>query len=592
MNVPSIIRNKKSVDVNKVNNLEDNIVKLCESKNKSSLINDAGYLISVYDNLDLFDYIKPYEQLKIFLEKTNLIDIDEESVIIGDFLQKIFTTEDFETIKPISICHYNKIIDNKKYNCQVDLDSKIYQNSIHIILKQKNWFNKIGYSCGKVLISNSFLLEYLEKKKYINLFDSVLEKKYILFKNDDKYCLHDFVVKYDFYGVLNIKQKNYEEIIDGMLPIERALMLYSKERNIKLKYELKNIITILANHHYLRPPFIYFNYLEIDDDELKNIIHSIINKIKIESDASENYDKINKYIITNFIKSDNIDYFVEFVQTFKYTFDTDDHENILKYNSRNILKLLIKNDLIYKSDALSCILLIEALDMLEYLQIDKNDLVEKSKSILKEIIHKNKYVTFYYLYKLNNDIINYKFDGNNTIVHSLSNQSKDIIKLIFSLSNEISKSVNQYNQNILMTNIDKNIDIIMILMQYVNLLHSDNNNNNILHYIANNNRIDVLKYMLNDKVYKEIIINCIDQQNNKGETPIMLSTMTNNESLFYILYNLGANTNLNDENGNSIYHFICKNKMCIGFELKNQNNNFGFSPIDYANISSNYWKWI
>ena len=34
MNVPSIIRNKKSVDVNKVNNLEDNIVKLCESKNK------------------------------------------------------------------------------------------------------------------------------------------------------------------------------------------------------------------------------------------------------------------------------------------------------------------------------------------------------------------------------------------------------------------------------------------------------------------------------------------------------------------------------------------------------------------------------
>lgn len=230
--------------------------------------------------------------------------------------------------------------------------------------------------------------------------------------------------------------------------------------------------------------------------------------------------------------------------------------------------------------------------MIELLNIDKVDLVQKSKSIMKEIINRNKYVTFYYLYKINNDIVNYKLEHENSILHNLSNQSKDILKLILSLNNELGKNVNIHDQNILMTNIDKNIDIIMILMQYVNLLHKDNNDNNILHYIVKNNRIDVMKYMLNNKLYKDLVINCLDQQNKNGETPILISTTNANESLFYILYNIGSNTDLKDIYDNSIYHYICKNKMCIGMEIKNQHNIFGFGAKDYATISTDYWKWI
>ena len=596
INIPLMIRNNQCIDIKKIKNIEENILKLCESKNESQLIKDSGHLISVYDNLDLFHYVKPIEYVQQYLKKYNLENIYEGVVVRSNFLLNIFNNNVINEVNEmddkIYLCYYKTL--NNKYgdNVMIVSNDKIYTNPVHILLKQNNWYEKIGYCDGKILISNTFILEYIEKGKYMNNIDPIMNKKYDIFNIGKTLSLHELVNKYDFYNILNLKIENYEEINNCMTPIEKSLLLFSKERNIKLKSELKNIINILSNHNYYRPPFIYFNYLDIDDIEISSIIYGINTKLNIDLGVKEHYDKIDKLIITHLIKNDLDNDIINYIDIFKYIIDASDCENIVKYNSRNILKILIKNNNINIDDSLCCILLTEAIDSIQYLNVNNNYIIEKSKSILKEIIHRNKYISFLYLYKIDNKIINYKFYFENNILHSLSNSSKDILKLILNISPEIACCKNNNNQNIIMTNIDKDINILILMLPYIDLLDADSNKNNIIHYIVKNNRIDVIKYMLGNKKYCDYILKYIDDQNTNGETPLLISTINANESIFYILYNISIKTELKDNHGNTIYHYICKNKMCIGMEIKNIVNNYGFSPKDYCGISHTYWKWI
>ena len=84
----------------------------------------------------------------------------------------------------------------------------------------------------------------------------------------------------------------------------------------------------------------------------------------------------------------------------------------------------------------------------------------------------------------------------------------------------------------------------------------------------------------------------INKKNNLNQTLILLSCMASNENLFYLLYKNGADINIKDDNENSIYHYICKNKICLGFSVKNLTNKYGFTVEDYCQISKNNWKWI
>lgn len=595
MNIPQMIRNKKKIDINKVKILEDNVIRLCESKKKSSIINDNSYLISVYDNKDLFHYLKPISELQLFIKEMNLDKLEKGTVLMGKFLLDIFIKDNlFNKNTTVYLFSYTKNTNDYKHNnfLNIIVNNQTYENLIHIVLKQKNWFDKIAYENDKVYISNIFILEYMERNRYIGKIDPLINQKFLIFNFENEESIHQMVKKYNFYGLLNNKNKNYEECCDNMIPIERALLLLSKENNQKLKLELKNIIILLSNYTYLRSPSLYFNFLGIEDEELKSIIYSIPVKINIDKYLNKDCSEINKFIMNYFIETNKDEYLIEFFSTYKYQLDAYDCENIVKYNSRKVLKSLVVNNLINKEDSLCCMLLTESIDMIEYLELDNFYLYEKSKSIIKEIINRNKYVTFYYLYKLNNNILQHKLENENTIIHEISNISKEIIKLILNLNPEMANIANKKKQNILMTNIDKNIDIIIILLQYVNLTECDFEGNSILHYIVNNNRIDIIKYMLNNKNLKDCIILNLNKQNKDEETPIIKSTINNNEAIFYILYNLGSNIELKDIHGNSIYHYICKNKMCIGMELKNDLNKYGFYSQDYANISKDYWKWI
>lgn len=606
-NIPIMIRNKKNIDKNKILLIEENIKNKYENNDIVDKKYDSNYLISVYENLDLFKYVKPIDQLISYLKNNICEKLDNISnmVIRGEFLLSLFLNNEMVNTN-IFIHRYVK----DEYDMQNDkrmesflesinsddkknitIDKKIYIDPIHVILDKNEWYDQIGYLNGKVIISNTFLLEYITRIKYVNNNDPVIKKNYNLF-NKREYSLHKLVDKYNFSKIIIMHEKNYEEIQNNMTPIEKALLLFSKERNIKLKIELKNIISILANHTYIRPPCIYMNYLEIDDNEICSTIYAINSKIKIDNNMSENCDKINKLIITNLIKGDNNVNIIEYMMVYKYIIDADDCENIVKYNSRKILETLIKTNNISIDDSLCCVLLTEAINMIEYLKTNNEYIIEKSKLILKELMIRNKYVSLYYLYGIDKSILNHIFEQGNTILHSLSNNSKDVLKLVLNINPNISLCYNCNNQNILMTNIDKNIDIIFTILKYIDLDNIDNNGNNIIHYVIKYNRIDILKHMLNNKNYSNYLALHINEKNKNGESSLLISTINGNEQMFYILCDIGGNVDTMDNNENTIYHYICKNKICLGMLMKNKPNKYGFTPKDYCEISTDYWKWI
>ena len=48
---------------------------------------------------------------------------------------------------------------------------------------------------------------------------------------------------------------------------------------------------------------------------------------------------------------------------------------------------------------------------------------------------------------------------------------------------------------------------------------------------------------------------------------------------------------LKDQDGNTIYHYICKNNICLGYNINNKlRNNKGYRPLDMCQISAKYYK--
>ena len=122
----------------------------------------------------------------------------------------------------------------------------------------------------------------------------------------------------------------------------------------------------------------------------------------------------------------------------------------------------------------------------------------------------------------------------------------------------------------------------------INILNdSDNNNNNILHLLSSNNSyIKLLKLVVFD------MLDIINNQNKSLETPIIIATKNSAEDIFFLFKSLNANLDLVDEYGNSVYHYICLNGLCIGMMIENKHNIFGYKPIDYCKISPKYYCFI
>lgn len=134
----------------------------------------------------------------------------------------------------------------------------------------------------------------------------------------------------------------------------------------------------------------------------------------------------------------------------------------------------------------------------------------------------------------NDTLLNKPDKDNNTPIHLAAQRGQMDILLLFHAMNL--PEINWY-------------DILNIKPR----VHS-NQQGTLVHLAVNTRNLHFLKLL---KKYK-IDVNLFD---GKGYTPIMLALCSNNENFFHLLIKMGANIQVQDKNGNTLYHYIYKIKF-------------------------------
>jgi ankyrin repeat protein len=112
------------------------------------------------------------------------------------------------------------------------------------------------------------------------------------------------------------------------------------------------------------------------------------------------------------------------------------------------------------------------------------------------------------------------------------------------------------------------------------------NGDNILHYLCRTSHIDIIKKIL---PYIDSILNI---KNGNGNTPIIEGAINSQEDIVYLLKSINADLNITDKYGNTVYHYICLNELCVVLAIENKQNIFGFKPSDYCKLALNYYYFI
>jgi hypothetical protein len=344
--------------------------------------------------------------------------------------------------------------------------------------------------------------------------------------------------------------------------------------------------------HFLN---IHENYPAIFD-ELE--FDSIINMMKMT-----NYNELNDNTVEQIIILDNDDLFIEYLSKcnlilkFKGKSSKSlDHiiELIIKYKPKKIMNTLIKLKIISNYYKYKIIFLSEQFEFFNQTALsmimeqdsfeDDNVVIEEQDIIpefFEEIIKRNLVRSFYIITNLFDNII----DENIKIIFNIENN--DIFQLLIDMKPElINTKINDITLLMHYSNIGLEKHILTLLNKKAKYIDIDNKGNNFLHYLVRNNHSHILS-----KVCK-YVLDIIDHQNDNLESPILLSAKLGFENIFFILKGNKVNLDLIDKYGNSVYHYICLNKICLNMIVPYCTNKFNYTPKDYCNISHEFYYFL
>jgi ankyrin repeat protein len=112
---------------------------------------------------------------------------------------------------------------------------------------------------------------------------------------------------------------------------------------------------------------------------------------------------------------------------------------------------------------------------------------------------------------------------------------------------------------------------------------ADLKSDTFLHKLCRNGNLDIVQQVIRK------VTDIIDHKNDQMQTPAIVATMSGHEEIFYILKGLSADLNIADVYGNTVYHYICNSKICLGIIIICTKNKFGFSPYDYCKINHRFY---
>jgi len=608
-NIPELIRQDKFRHlITSIKNYEDTIEKLFNAQSKSTLISNPYInLWNLSDNKDLFPDMK---DVKLDENGISFTNIENDIVITGSYIRThlvkikkdiknevyLYKINDVKWKDLIDIVSFESTDDEYIYNSDskiIILEKKKYRSPAHVLLQGK-YNTRIGLINNKLFCSSMFLIDYFSNRLNNDLCDPVFNFPYDpleIYKvpKKNKLSIQKTIELVDTDKIIKINKENYDNFYGNKTIIELCIDKYITENHSILQNYLVQGITHLSNYSYKRPPFLYAKLVKLDeiDKKLYDLLINIDNAYGIHDKKINfnNLDDVNLFILEHCISIDNVDYLLDFMKYIKYEVNKTIIDLIIKYNSINVLRYFIVNKMLDQYYTYYSILKTQEINLFKIIE-PKFD-IEVGINFLKEIITCNLIRSLYFLYIIDHDIINTKFENNNNILHLLkySDNSNKLISLIMSIKPELINEINDDKQTPVIYHSINNPNVLNLLLNYeFDTSICDNDGNTFLHHLCKIDNTELLKKSV-DK-YKEII----NVTNKKYETPIIISCKCGLENNFYVLKYTNANLDIKDIYGNTVYHYICLNSICLGINIPPIKNNFGFVPTDYCKIAEKYYN--
>ena len=622
-NLPNLIKTNNYYNyVSFIQNYEDTLQKIFKSSNNSNLINDKK--IFLWDTNDFDIPVNPFDFEKFGIQINNC----ENIIVTGPYIRSLILNNNSENKINFSIrkevylfrftdVKWKDIInnideyeekDNEYYyeskDKKICLIKKIYKSPSHILL-QHDYMKRVGFENGKFYISSMFMIEYQKHKSKImsNFCDPILNIPYdpmgIYYLNDKslKNPLR-IIESVDFDEIIKLSEKNitknfnYDDSQKTL--IEIAFDKYMKEQNIIIMENLGKIIIYLLGYKYRRSPYYYATCIKLynKNKELYDLIHDE-NKTEINTDEIENFnfkniDDINNHIIENYIKNDDHEKLIQFLIFLQKKHNKTHIELIIKYNAKNTIEELIKNKILDNYLSYYLIFMSGNTEIIENMNFEID--IDISVNFLKDIISNGIYNSFIYLIEKDETIIKTLFNNKKNIMHFLKpcGEYSKIIDKIFEILPELTNICDENGETAIIYHSKHNPKLLEYILKYSNidLTITDNDGNTCLHHLCQQDEPQILKLIL--KKYPELI----NLPNKHFEYPVAISCKNKREDMFYILKYNGANLEVKDKYGNTPYHYICANSICLDMLIKNIPNFFGSTPKDYCYLSHKYYNFV
>lgn len=564
INLKSYKFNNEKIDINKVENINiENIkFKLSQQLKEYFYIFQNDYIIFNFSTFKIYSVItQDYNKFNNLsfnsLEDHKILFVDNQEIQI--YYNSLFSLNSYyKSIKnnvdiqnnndQIFIFYQDSILiypptfyktfklNNNLNNIKLDIGDE-FNNLIIDVLKNNKIKNKDELTIDKYFYISLNLNNLAFIKQITNIIkkDLLIQlfKKYIFYiiKVSDydilKY-LNDTINKNNF-SILSHQQPIKLNVLNskGLNPFEYSMMKFKKDN------EYYKFIEILKDYDYERP---------------KYILDIIFKSNLIKHEFKTNYDNLIFNKIKNISKFENITIINSIILKCMYS-DLNSENNtitiqdIINFISDNkqFINLSILYDIIYKN---SSILVLKELLINKILIFDSD--------IFKLLINMKQSDYLYNTYK--------------TEIYKLSD------KIIYDFIEDL------------------NIYGIVFLINYINpkiIYLKDKNNNNLLHYLANQNKdmenkednqFKIFKFLieLNDKLIIEV--------NNDLETPIFNTIRNKNVYLFNLNIEMDINcVKIKNKNGCYVIHEIIKHNFLDGLYSYIKNK----CSIEYLDLYNN-----
>ena len=508
---------------------------------------------------------------------------------------------------------------NIKNRYSLKFQKKLYSSPAEILLTIPRYVHRVGYDFGESKFYGTAMF-YLEHYR-LSSCDKIINFE----KHNANYKFLPTLHKYVNMVALNelklyLKNNNDFEILDkdGITGIESALCMFVNCNDIMLCQKIVEMIIMLSNFTYRRSPknffiflfFIYKKDWQEDHKKLADSIFDVLNTVKNKYNTSEinvNFPSdyvdseicyyINTNIIDDLIKKEEIDNLIDFLKYIK----SDQYDFRIFVKLGESLRLFLPKIKIYFTQEKIHEIILHSEKINLFSNMDKSFITDKFLvCVVPSLVANSKCLSILYLIRMNYKIFDLDYgrpllhfiidvvDGGHSniyIASKMDNMIKIFIKYNSTCINEKDKDGNTFLHLLA----ENNGNLIPLLKSLPLNNIKNKYGETFLLVLTKENSVQVMRdiFSLNKKIITEII----DQQNDEGESALIISARENYESIYILLKANGAKDHVKDKYGNTVFHYICLNKMFLGTEIKETENDFGYKPSHYTNLK-NYWKFL